>query len=171
MSGQKVGPWIGVVGGLIFVVANAGGLPDQWPVVLRIVGVVVSAVVAIAIVRAPVLESEPPTRRAIRIYGWCVTAMVIAIPVGATLLNGPLDMPELTVVWVVGVVGAHFWPFAAAFDEPVFRPLALTLMAVAIVGGVVTVLAGESAAAATAVIAGFVLLAFAAQGTRVTAPR
>ncbi len=170
MRGSKIGSWVGVVAGLVFVTVNAGGLPDPWPVVLRIAGVVAAAAVAVVIVRARVVDATPPSPRAIRIYGWCVTAMVVAIPVGASLLNGPIDAPELTVVWVVAVVGAHFLPFAAAFDAPVFRPLALALLAVAAAGAATTlVTGGEEPAAATAVTAGFVLLGFAALGVRAPA--
>jgi hypothetical protein len=166
MQGQKFGSWVGVVAGLAFVAFNAGGLPDPWPVLLWIAGLLAAALVAAVIVRAPAAGGEPPSRRAIRVYGWCVTAMIVAIPVGASLLNGPLDAPELTVVWVVAVVGAHFLPFAGAFEAPVFRSLAWTLLAVAAAGTAATLLIGDDAAAATAVVAGFVLLGFAALGAR-----
>jgi hypothetical protein len=166
MHGQKFGSWVGVVAGLAFVAFNVGGLPDPWPVLLWAAGLVVVALAAVVIVRAPVVVAKPPSRRAIRVYGWCVTAMIVAIPVGASLLNGPLDAPELTVVWVVAVVGAHFLPFASAFEAPVFRSLAWTLLAVAVVGAAATLLIGKDAAPATAVVAGFVLLGFAALGAR-----
>lgn len=164
MWGQKIGSWIGVVAGLAFVLVNAGKLAEPWPVIVRAAAVVAAAVVGLVLVRTPGGgDAAPPDRRAIRVYGWCVTAMVVAIPIGAALLNGPLGLPKLTVVWVVAVVGAHFLPFAAAFHAPVFRPLALTLIAVAAIGAVATLLTGEVAAAVTAVVAGFVLLGFAAR--------
>jgi hypothetical protein len=166
MQGQKFGSWVGVVAGLAFVAFNVGGLPDPWPVLLWIAGLVAAAFVAVVIVRAPAAHVEPPSRQAIRVYGWCVTAMIVAIPLGASLLNGPLDAPELTVVWVVAVVGAHFLPFASAFEAPVFRSLAWTLLAVAAAGAAATLLIGKGAAPATAVVAGFVLLGFAALGAR-----
>ncbi len=166
MQGQKFGSWVGVVAGLAFVAFNVGGLPDPWPVLLWTAGLVASALAAVVIVRAPVTSAKPPSKQAMRVYGWCVTAMIVAIPVGASLLNGPLDAPELTVVWVVAVVGAHFLPFASAFEAPVFRSLALTMLAVAVVGTAVTLIIGKDAALATAVVAGFVLLGFAAHGAR-----
>ena len=166
MQGQKFGSWVGVVAGLAFVAFNVGGLPDPWPVLLWAAGFVAAVVAAVVIVRAPAVVAEPPSRQAMRVYGWCVTAMIVAIPVGASLLNGPLDAPELTVVWVVAVVGAHFLPFASAFEAPVFRSLAWTMLAVAVVGTAVTLLVGKDAAPATAVVAGFVLLGFAAHGAR-----
>lgn len=170
MCGQKIGSWVGVVAGLVFVLVNAGKLAEPWPVIVRAAGMVAAAVVGLVLVRIPAGDAAPPDRRAIRVYGWCVTAMVVAIPIGAALLDGPLGRPKLTVVWVVAVVGAHFLPFAAAFHAPVFRPLALTLIAVAAIGAVATFLTGEVAAAVTAVVAGFVLLGFAARPHREQMP-
>ena len=80
-------------------------------------------------------------------------------------LGGP---SELVVVWVVFVVGLHFLPFARAFGLPVFDLLAWTLIALAVVGGVLTVTADAVAGRWTAVAAGFVLLGFAAAGPRLT---
>ncbi len=164
MQRVKLGSWIGVLAGLVFVMVNASGLPDPWPPVLVGAGVVAAVVAASVILRAPAQPAAPPSRHAIRTYGWCVTAMVVAIPVGATALNGQLHAPDLSFVWVVAVVGAHFLPFAAAFDAPVFRSLSLALLVVAGAGAGATLLIGGDAARATGVVAGFVLLAFAARG-------
>ncbi len=35
--------------------------------------------------------------------------------VGAVVLTNVLDRPNAVPVWVVSLVGAHFWPFAHAF--------------------------------------------------------
>ncbi len=103
----------------------------------------------------------------VRTYGISVTAMVLLIPVGASIITNVLDKPNAVIVWVVFVVGAHFLPFARAFDLPVFAWLAAAMMLVAVVGAVPT-LASNSAVAAgwTGVAAGFVVLAFSAVGPR-----
>ena len=63
-------------------------------------------------------------------------------------------------LWVVAVVGAHFLPFARAFHAPVFTPLAWTLIGLAVVGTVASIVVSPLAAAWTAVLAGVALLAF-----------
>ncbi|WP_051393031.1 hypothetical protein [Glycomyces arizonensis] len=169
MSGERIGSLIGAIGGLVFILVNAGGLPGAAPLVARCLGVAAFAFVvwyAVVRPRPGAVEARPPTRRAMRVYWICVGAMALAIPVGAAVVNNVLDAPELTVCWVVLVVGAHFLPFAKAFDAPVFAPLAWTLVGIAVVGGALTLALDEQAAAWTAVLAGAALLAYVALGSR-----
>lgn len=95
--------------------------------------------------------------------------MVVAIPTGASIIGNILDKPNAALVWVVFVVGAHFLPFARAFQLPIFRWLSASLILVSVIGAVPT-LASNSATAAgwTGVAAGFVLLFFSAAGPRLT---
>lgn len=166
MRGEKIGSSIGVLAGVAFVLLNAGTLggPLQWS--LRISALVVAAMVLYSVARAPSVQSAPPSRRAVRVYGWSVSAMVLAIAAGASVLNGPVDLPELTVVWVVAVVGAHFLPFASAFAAPVFHHLSWTLPGVAGLGAMLTLTVDDLAASWTAVAAGFVLIGAGASGAR-----
>ena len=164
MRGHQVGSIIGAVAGLMFVFVNAGNLSDPWQLVLRLIGVLAALVVLGMVVRSPAESPVPPSRQAFRVYGWSVLAMVVAIPLGSSLLNGPLDVPEFTVLWVIAVVGAHFLPFASAFDAPIFRPLALTMLALAAIGAMATFIVGADAASLTAVAVGFLLLGFVARG-------
>lgn len=55
-------------------------------------------------------------------------------------------------------VGLHFLPFAAAFRAPVFRVLGAAVASVGVVGLVLGLLVGPSAAAEAAVVAGLVML-------------
>ncbi len=114
----------------------------------------------------PEPAGSPPPADALRVYCICVVAMVIAIPVGAQVLVRAFDRPDLTPVWVVFVVGALSLPCARAFEVPLFARLAWTLIAVAILGGVATATGTSIGASWTGVVAGFVLLAFAALGAR-----
>lgn len=83
-----------------------------------------------------------------------------------------LNRPNAVVPWVVLAVGAHFLPFAGAFKIPIFRLLALSMIAVAVVGRTVTLLQDSATAAGwTGVAAGFVLLSFAAIGPSLTRGR
>ncbi|WKN47451.1 hypothetical protein [Nocardioides sp. Arc9.136] len=165
MKRRTAGSLLGAVGGLVFVLVNAGALPGAWALRTAAVGVLVAVVVA---GRRPTVDVAPPPRSAVRTYGWCVILMVVAIVLGARLL-ALLDSSDLTLPWVVGVVGLHFWPFARAFAAPVFARLAVALVVVALAGAAAVLADVGDAAPATGVAAGFVLLAAALAG-EVTAP-
>jgi hypothetical protein len=165
---KAAGEVIGAVGGLVFVQASAGGLPGPLEIVVRVVGVVGFVAALWLALRAATAPLPTPAPRALRTYGFCVVAMVVAIPVGANILVRLADQPRLVLPWVVLVVGLHFWPFAQAFRAPVFRLLSWALMGVAVVGALVTAVAdADWAPSATGVAAGLVLLGFAGLGGRV----
>lgn len=163
-----MGSIIGAIAGLVFVLVNAGSVPGS--LVWRIAaGAAFVAILWFVVLRGPAVDQVRPSRVAVRTYGVCVAAMVVAIPVGAAIISNILDKPDAVVVWMVFVVGAHFLPFAHAFGVPVFRWLAVSLIVVAVVAAVST-LAFDSVVVAgwTGVVAGFVLLFFAAVGPRLT---
>lgn len=163
MRGRALGSVVGAVGGLVFVLVNAGALPGAP--VLRVLAAVLFAVVLLLALRVRD-PGPPPSRQALRVYGFCVLAEVLAIPAGAAVLRA-LDRPELVPVWVVLVLGVHFVPFARAFAAPVFAVLGWALVGVAVVGALVTLATGDGdAAPATASVAGFVLLGFSLYGVR-----
>ncbi|WP_344484087.1 hypothetical protein [Glycomyces endophyticus] len=170
MLGPKLGSMIGAVGGLVFILVNAGGLPGPLPLIVRIAGVIAFALVLWTVLRRPGVGGEPPSRSAMRTYWICVAAEVVAIPLGASVINNVFEQPDLTVCWVVLVVGAHFLPFARAFDAPVFTSLGWVLIGLAVAGGALALATGAVAAAATAVLAGAALFLFSAFGGRVREP-
>lgn len=165
VHGEKLGGTIGSIGGLVFVLVNAGGLPGVLPLVVRIAGVAAFAAAMWVVMRRPTPAGDPPTRQSLRTYWIAVAAEVVAILLGANIINRVFERPELTVCWVVLVVGVHFLPFAKAFDAPVFTPLAWSLIGLAVAGGALALATTATAAAATAVIAGFVLLGFSSLGS------
>ncbi|MDO9455724.1 hypothetical protein [Nocardioides sp.] len=155
LRGARLGSLVGVVGGLVFVLVNAGPLPGStaW----RVAGVAAAIGVVVLSLTRPAPADAEPSRAALRTYLLSVGAMVVAVPAGSAVLRA-VDQQDLVLPWVVAVVGLHFVPFAAAFTAPVFRVLGLALVAIA-VAGVVAGLAGWSdAAAATGLAAGFALL-------------
>ncbi len=157
---ERIGSLIGAVGGLAFVLVNAQPLPDPWAWLLPGAGVLLFlAVLALVVVRpARPGAEQPPSRRQVRGYGLSVTAMVVAIVVGARLL-ALAGLGELTVLWVVLAVGAHFVPFARLFDRPFFAVLGWSLVALAGLGAAGVLLLRDAAlAGGVAVLAGFVLL-------------
>lgn len=164
MRTRPIGSIVGAIAGLVFVLVNAGAVPVSP--VWRIVAVVAFvAVMWFVVLRGPEVRQDPPSPTALRIYGLSVVAMLIAIPAGASVLNNVLDRPNAVLVWVIFVVGGHFWPFAQAFKLPVFVWLSASLVLVAIIGAIATLPSDSSTAAGwTGISAGFVLLFFSAVG-------
>jgi hypothetical protein len=155
---------IGAVGGLAFILINAGALGHPASSAIRLSGIAIFAgVLWYSVIRTRRWPSGPrPTATSFRIYWASVIGEVIAIPVGAQVLVRLLHQPVLTPTWVVFVVGVHFLPFAHAFATPLFTGLGVALITVAVVGGAAALEAGPRGAGWAGVVAGAVLLAFAA---------
>jgi hypothetical protein len=170
MPNRPIGSIIGATAGLTFVLINAGAVPAS--LILRISGIIgFVAIFWFVVLHGPELHLVPPDPSALQTYAICVAAMVVAIPVGATILSNVLDKPNAVLVWVVFVVGAHFQPFARAFQLPVFRWLSVALVGVSVIGAIPALTTDNATAASwTGVVAGFVLLTFAAVGPRLTPP-
>ena len=165
---ERVFRLVGIAFGALFVIVNAPDLPGAWPWIARAAGAVLVVVALVVVVRGPTFASEADDR-AVRIYWIAVVAELIAIPVGSLIINRVIDRPELTVTWVVFVVGAHFLP-ARSFGFARWTVLGLVLITLAIVGAVGTVVVDDTWAPAAAVTAGLVMLAFAI-GTSSTGAR
>lgn len=120
-------------------------------------------------IRGPKIAHAVPGRDAIRTYGFAVLGMIAAIFVGARVLDGVFDRPTAVLPWVVLVVGGHFLPFAGAFQLPIFRLLAITLVVVGLAGLMPTLMKENTTVAGwTGVVAGFVMLLFAVVGPRLS---
>lgn len=139
---------------------NAAALPLPWSWLLPALGAAAFLAALVRLRRPDALPAGTrPSRQAWRVYGLSVGLMILAFPLGAWALRRA-GLPEVTILWVILVVGLHFWPFARAFQAPVFRPLAVSLTGVAL-AGIGAALAGWPwAPASAAVLAGFVLLGF-----------
>ncbi len=169
MAGRPIGSLIGAVAGLVFVLINAGAVPLSlvWGVLAAIA---FAAVTWFVVLRGPDAVWPPPSQAALRTYAISVAAMIVAIPVGATIVSNAFGKPDVVPVWVVFVVGAHFHPFAGAFQMPVFRWLSGALVVDSVVGAFAALTFDDATAAGwTGVVAGFLLLAFSAVGPRLTA--
>lgn len=169
MPSRPIGSAVGALAGLVFVLINAGAVPGStyW----RVAAVLAFLATAYFVVlRGPLVDRAAPSRTALRIYGISVTAMVVAIPLGANIVTNVLDRPDAVLIWVVFVVGVHFLPFPAAFELPVFRWLAAALVLASASGAILLQVTEDDVAAGwTGVIAGFVLLAFSAAGPSLSA--
>lgn len=163
MNGRQIGGLIGAVGGLSFVLSNAGELPVSM--LWRVLGVF-GFVTAVGLMLAKAPAAPPvPAPRALRTYWLCVLGEVLAIPAGAAVLRA-LGHVDLVPAWVVLVVGVHFLPFATAFKVPMFRTLGLVLVGIAVLGMGGTLAGVELGVRIAAVAAGFVLFAAVVAGSR-----
>jgi hypothetical protein len=168
MPARVIGCIVGAVGGLGFVLGNAGAVPGSlaWRIA-ALLGFV--AIAWFVVLRGRAVHHRPPSRTAMQTYGISVAAMVVAIPVGAAILSNALDRPNAVRVWVVFVVGVHFMPFARAFQLPAFRWLTAALVVDSVIGAIPTLKTDSLTAAGwTGVVAGFVLLLFAAVEARLS---
>jgi predicted ferric reductase len=173
MTGAKLGSLIGAVGGLVFILANAGALSGPWSPVLRVLGVLSFLAVVTLVLRARIIgQGVEPSRGQLRAYGFTVLAEVAAIVLGSRILVAAFDLTTATLPWVATVLGLHFLVFARIFRETVFVWLgaAVTVCGVA---GVVMAVAGTAAVAisvAAGVVPGLILLLAVGQSAWVGRP-
>lgn len=151
---------VGIAFGALFVVLNAADLPDAWPTVAWVMGIVlVAAAIWFGLIRGVHNDGPVHDQQSIRTYWTAVIAEVIAIPAGALVINAVFDRPRFVVLWIVFVVGAHFLP-ARAFGMRGFTGLGIGMIALAIVCAVLTLAWTSTAAPIGGVLAGFLLLGF-----------
>ncbi len=165
MSRDASAGFVGAIFGLVFVLVNAGELDRPYDLLVRGLGIAAFLAVSVLLFRieegAPDLEPQPG---AWQVYRVAVIAEVLALVGGAQLLNRT-GHGELSLPWVVTVVGLHFLPLGWAFRAPFFHVLAGTLVALGVVGGALALADADRAVVAlvSGVGAGAVLLAFAAR--------
>src|SRR5690606_13675896 len=98
---------------------------------------VAGAGVLVSVLRAPEpaggTETAPP-RPHPGWFGLVIAVEVALIAVGNRLLHTSLDAPELSPVWTLLVVGAHFVPFGMLLRIRAFHVLAAAMCAVAVAG-------------------------------------
>lgn len=153
---------IGAVFGLVYILVNAGKLPDTPAITLRILGILVFVAVYLAIRHLPAdeVDDAAPTSRFDRRYWAVVAAEFVAGLAGIAIIAGPLHHEEASVAWISLVVGLHFIELARLWHQP-----RLTLLGGAIAGcGLVGLIlafgdAGdESVALAGGILPGAILL-------------
>ena len=155
---------MGAIFGLVFVLVNAGELDRPYDLLVRGLGVVAFVAVAVLLFRSDEAAEDPELQPgAWQIYRAAVIAEVIALVGGAQLLNRS-GHGELSLPWVVIVVGVHFFPLARAFRAPFFHVLGGILVGLGVLGGALAIAGADRAVVSlvSGVGAGAALLAFAA---------
>jgi len=163
---------IGAVFGLVYVLVNAGKLPDVPATVLRIAAILAFVAVYLAIRKVPADEDddEPAGPGFGRRYWLIVIAEIAAIFIGLAVIAGPVHHEQASVAWISLVVGLHFFALARLWEQPAFHVLGGLLTGCGLVG-LVLALAGAGDAVVASVggiIPGVVLLGAGWLGARAT---
>ena len=158
---------IGVVFGLVFVLANRAPLGEPGASVALVVGVLLAAAdLALLAVyargpRAP--AGAPSLARDDRRYLVIVAAEVVALFGGLLVINAVLGRGELAVAWVALVVGVHFLALGAGRALPIVV-LGAVLTVLGLLGGLLGLTTGSAAAVAGVAGIGSAVTLFVAVG-------
>ncbi|MEJ2871358.1 hypothetical protein WCD74_26610 [Actinomycetospora sp. OC33-EN08] len=173
---------VGTFFGVLFVVLNAGLLGTVGHVVAAVLAVAAAALVVAAYLRSRAARGSAGMFEMTRAYRVIVTVEVVALVVGIVLC-GRLA-PQLTVSWIVLVVGLHFLAFARWWPEGTgaaarggrdgaraFVVIGGVMTVLAVAGGVVGILGGPPSQPVAAFVSGFVTGVLMLAGLAVPAAR
>ena len=137
-AGMVVGSLVGVAFGLVFIEVNSGSLPANWPLVVRVAGGVVAAVLLAGVLwmarRGEVDGTIPSGGFAGRRYWNIVGLEGLALFGGLVVINGVLARPEFAVPWIALVVGVHFVVLGQAWRIGLYRALGIAQSALGLAG-------------------------------------
>lgn len=148
--GAVFGALIGASFGRLWLSLGARDM-SSWRATIEIAGWLVLGLFAVAGMLVACRVPRTPAARAsgkrpVRAWAaWLLVVIaleVVLIVAGQSLLGGRFGHPEWIPVWVLFVVGAHFWPFALILRVDAFHVLAGTLCAVAVISALVAGLVG-----------------------------
>ncbi|WP_051833673.1 hypothetical protein [Streptomyces katrae] len=137
MTKDQIGRLIGLGFGLSFIEANAGALPTQAQVPLRVAGV--AAFLGLVLfgrrrTQAVQTADEPRGASFGGRYWLVVLAEVVAVAAGLAVINRVLHTPQATVGWIAAVVGVHFFGLATVWSRPELRTLGGGMTACGVLG-------------------------------------
>jgi hypothetical protein len=140
---------VAITFGTVFVLVNSAGLPAPWPLVIRVVGVLVAALLTVGLVLAVPKGSSvtraPASGFVDRRY-WLVVALEAgALFGGLAVVNGVLHRTAVSVAWVALVVGAHFFGLARIWHMPLYHWLGAAMTVLGLAGFLIYVLGGSAA--------------------------
>jgi hypothetical protein len=117
--GVATGSLVGVVFGLVFIEVNSGGLPGSWPLVVRVAGAVVAAVLLAGVIwvaRKGEVQGEVPAGGFVGRRYWTIVGLEgLALFGGLVVINRVFERPDFAVPWIAVVVGVHFIELARAW--------------------------------------------------------
>lgn len=137
-AGMITGSLVGVVFGLVFIEVNSGGLPGNWPLVVRVAGAVVAAGLLAGLVwvaRKGEVEEKVASGGFVGRRYWNIVGLEgLALFGGLIVINGALGKPEFAVPWIALVVGVHFVFLGHAWQIDLYKWLGYVQSALGLAG-------------------------------------
>lgn len=148
-AGLVVGSVVAIAFGTVFVLVNSAGLPAPLPLVIRVVGLVVAALLVVGLVlvvrRGSSVTPAPASDFVDRRY-WLIVALEAgALFGGLAVINGVLHRPAVSVAWVALVVGVHFFGLASIWHMPLYHWLGAAMTVLGLAGFLIYALGGSAA--------------------------
>jgi hypothetical protein len=144
-----IGSVVAITFGTVSVLVNSGGLPAPWPLVIRVIGLLVAALLIVGLVLV-VRRTSSVTRASAsdfvdRRY-WRIGALEAgALFGGLAVVNGVLHRTAVSVAWVALVVGVHFFGLARIWHMPLYHWLGATMTVLGLAGFMIYALGGPAA--------------------------
>ncbi|MGI9004591.1 MAG: hypothetical protein ACR2FU_00010 [Streptosporangiaceae bacterium] len=143
------GSVVAITFGTVFVLVNSGGLDAPWPLVIRVIGLLVAALLVVGLVLVARRESPVTTAPASgfvdRRY-WLIVALEAGALVGGlAVVNGVLHGQAVSVAWVALVVGVHFFGLARIWGMPLYHWLGAAMAILSLSGFLIYALGGSAA--------------------------
>lgn len=134
-DGASIGAMIGAVGGVLFVVLNAGTFGTPWTSVVIVLGILAFVLVAWSVLRVPAdPDVVPPDARQLQAFWITVGLEFVAIFAGAQVFIRVVDKPGASLPWVAVVLGVHWLVFHMVFRKEVFVWLGWLTLACGVTG-------------------------------------
>jgi hypothetical protein len=148
-AGIVIGSMIAITFGTVFVLVNCAGLAAPWPLVIRVVALLVAALLIVGLVlvvrKAPPATQAPAPGLVDRRY-WLIVALEAGVLFGGlVVINGVLHHTAVSVAWVALVVGVHFFGLARIWRMPLYHWLGAAMTILGLTGFLIDALGGTAA--------------------------
>jgi len=150
-EGFVAGSVVALTFGTVFVLVNSGGLAAPWPLVIRVTGLIVAALLIAGIVlavrrgSAPAPAPAPASGFVSRRYWLIVALEAVALFGGLAIINGVLHHTAISIAWVALVVGVHFFGLARIWRMPLYHWLGAAMTVLGLAGFLIDALGGSAA--------------------------
>jgi hypothetical protein len=147
-GGFVVGSVVAITFGTVFVLVNSGGMPAPWPLVIRVTGMLVAALLVVGlvlVVRSGSFVTPAPGSGFVDRRYWLIVALEAgALFGGLAVINGVLHHTAVSVAWVALVVGVHFFGLAKIWHMPLYHWLGAAMTVLGLAGFLTYALGGAA---------------------------
>ena len=162
---------VAITFGTVFVLVNSGGVPAPWPLVIRVIGLLVAALLVAGLVltvRKGSTVTPAPASGSVDHRYWLIVALEAgALFGGLAVINGVLHATAVSVAWVALVVGVHFFGLARIWRMPPYYWLGAAMVILSLAGFLIYALGGSAAMVALVAGVGSGAALYAAVGVAV----